>query len=93
MRGAHADVTEVDVVAMSAPHVNLCWWGAACNLSASTMQRSYPLRGFHPAGQRRDRQFTVLDLRASTPVLVDRAAVSRALTTTTLQRDALLIQR
>jgi hypothetical protein len=93
MGGSHAHVSEVDVVAMSAPRVNLCWWGAACNLSPSTLQGSYPLRGFHPAWRGRDLQFSVLDLRASRPVLLDRAVVSRALTATTLRRDDLLIQR
>ena len=78
---------------MSAPDVPLCWWGAACNLSASTLQRSYPLRGFHAAWRRHDLQFSVLDLRSSRPVLLDRAVVSRAVTATTLRRDGLLIQR
>ena len=93
MRGAHADVSEVDVVAMSAPHVSLCWWGAACNLSPSTLQRSYALRGFHPEWRRRDLQFSVLDLRSARPVRLDRSVVSHALTETTLSRDGLLIQR
>jgi hypothetical protein len=93
MRGAHVDVTEVDVVSMSSPHVSLCWWGAACNLSPSSLQRSYPLRGFHPAWRRRDLQFSVLDLQSSRPVPLDRTVVSRALTATTLSRDALMIQR
>jgi 4-amino-4-deoxy-L-arabinose transferase-like glycosyltransferase len=93
MGASHADVTELDVVAMSAPSVPLCWWGAACNLPASTLQRSYPLRGFHPVWHRRDLQFSVLALRASRPVRLERQTVSRALTATTLARDALLIQR
>ncbi|MGZ4185242.1 MAG: hypothetical protein ACXVFA_07945 [Solirubrobacteraceae bacterium] len=91
--GAHADVTEVDVVAMSAPKVSLCWWGAACNLSPSTLQRSYPLLDFHPVWRRHDLQFSVLDLRSPRPVLLDRTVVSHALTATTLPRDGLLIQR
>jgi hypothetical protein len=93
MGASHADVTELDVVAMSAPSVPLCWWGAACNLPSSTLQRSYPLRGFYPVWHRRDLQFSVLALRASRPVRLDRQIVSRALTATTLARDALLIQR
>ena len=93
MGRAHADVTELDVVAMSAPRVDLCWWGAACNLSPSTLQRSYRLRGFHRVWRRRDLQFTVIDLRASSPVPVDRQTISRALTATTLRRDGLLIQQ
>jgi mannosyltransferase len=93
MGSSHAHVSELDVIAMSAPHVNLCWWGAACNLAPSTLQSSYPLRGFHPVWRGRDLQFSVLDLKASRAVLLDRAVVSRALTATTLRRDGLLIQR
>jgi mannosyltransferase len=93
MGGSRAAVTELDIVAMSAPSMPLCWWGAACNLSSSTLQRSYPVRGFHPEWRRRDLQFSVLDLRASRPVRLDRQIVSRALTATTLARDGLLIQR
>jgi len=93
MGRSHADVTQLDVVAMNAPHVPLCWWGAACNLSPSTLQHSYPLRGFHAVWRRRDLQFSVLDLRASRPVLIDRATLSRALTATTLPRDGVLVQR
>jgi hypothetical protein len=91
--GAHRDVSELEVVAMSAPRVNLCWWGAACNLPPSTLQRSYPLRGFHEVWRRHELQFTVLDLRASRPVLLDRQIVSRVLTSTTVRRDGLLIQQ
>ena len=38
---------ELDVVSIKAPRVRLCWWGAACNLSGSRMQRSYAIPGFH----------------------------------------------
>jgi len=93
MGRSRADVTELDVVAMSAPNVPLCWWGAACNLSPSTLQRSYPLRGFHPVWRGRDQQFSVIDLRASKPIPIYRASLARALTTTTVARDGLLIQR
>jgi hypothetical protein len=47
----------------------------------------------HAAWRRHDLQFSVLDLRSSRPVLLDRALASRALTATALQRDGLLIQR
>jgi len=93
IRGSHTHVTELVVVAIGAPRVKLCWWGAACNLSPSTLQHSYPLRGFHVVWRRRDAQFSVLDLRASRPVLIDRASLSRALTATTLRRDGVLVQR
>jgi hypothetical protein len=40
-----------------------------------------------------DQQFSVIDLRVSKPVPIDRASLARALTTTTVARDGLLIQR
>jgi hypothetical protein len=86
-------VRELDVVSISAPRVALCWWGAACNLSPTHMQASYSIPGFRVMWRRRALQFTVLRLVSSTPVVLSQAAVSRALTTTTLRRDELLIQR
>ena len=41
MPAAGARVTELDVIAMSSPQEPLCWWGAACNLIPSRMQRRY----------------------------------------------------
>jgi mannosyltransferase len=93
MGRAQTDVNELDVVAMSAPRVDLCWWGAACNLSASAMQSSYPLHGFRAVWRRHDLQFAVLAIRSSRPVELDRAEISRMLTSTTLRRDVLLVQR
>jgi mannosyltransferase len=93
MRSGSAEVNEFDVISISAPRVALCWWGAACNLSPSTPQRSYPLPGFHVAWLRRVRQFTVVQMESPRPVRVTRADVSRALTTTPLARDDLLLQR
>jgi mannosyltransferase len=93
MRRPAADVSQLDVISISAPRVRLCWWGAACNLSASTMQRSYPIPGFRPAWRRRVRQFTVLALQAPHPVRVTRAEVERALRTTRLSSDGLLFER
>jgi hypothetical protein len=91
---AGADVSELDVVSISAPRVDLCWWGAACNLTPSQMQSSYPVPGFRVVWRRRAYQFTVLHMVATGgPALVTRAAVSRVLRTTTLRRDELLIQR
>jgi hypothetical protein len=91
---AGADVTELDVVSISAPRVDLCWWGAACNLSPSRLQSSYPVPGFRVAWRRRAYQFTMLHMVATGgPVLVTRASVARVLRTTTLRRDELLVQR
>jgi hypothetical protein len=86
-------VSELDIVAIGAPRVRLCWWGAACNLAPTRLQDSYPVPGFHVVWRRRALQFTVLRLVSSTPVALTPRAVSEALTLTTLRRDELLIQR
>ena len=57
------------------------------------MQRTYAIPGFHVLWRRRALQFTIMRLVSPTPVLVTRRTVSRALTTTTLRRDELLVQR
>ncbi len=93
MRRPSARVSELDIVSISAPRVALCWWGAACNLTPSTMQSSYPIPGFHVLWRRRALQFTILRLVSASPVLLTRREVSRALRTTTLRRDELLLQR
>ncbi len=86
-------VRELDVVSISAPRERLCWWGAACNLTPSQMQGSYPVPGFHELWVRHAFQFTVMRLVSDKPVVLTPAKVSRVLTTTTLRRDELLIQR
>jgi hypothetical protein len=86
-------VSELDIVAIGAPRVRLCWWGAACNLAPTRLQDSYPVPGFHVVWRRRALQFTVLRLVSSTPIALTPQAVSQALTLTTLRRDELLIQR
>jgi 4-amino-4-deoxy-L-arabinose transferase-like glycosyltransferase len=91
---AGADVTELDVVSFSAPRVDLCWWGAACNLTPSRLQSSYPVPGLRVLWRRRADQFTMLHMvTTGGPVLLTRAAVARVLRTTTLRRDELLVQR
>jgi mannosyltransferase len=92
MRRPSAEVSQLDVISISAPHVALCWWGAACNLAPSTPQRSYPIPGFHVAWRRRVDQFTILRMQSSRPVRLTHAEVSRALTTTRLSSDGLLVQ-
>jgi mannosyltransferase len=93
MPRAGATVRELDVVSISAPRVALCWWGAACNLSPTQIQSSYPIPGFHELRRRRARQFTVVRLVSPKPVVLTRQEVASVLTTTTLPRDELLLQR
>ncbi len=86
-------VSELDVVAISAPRERLCWWGAACNLSGTPIQSSYPIQGFRELWVRRANQFTVMRLVAARPVALTRTEIDRALTATTLRGDGLVIQR
>jgi hypothetical protein len=86
-------VGEFDVIAIAAPRVYLCWWGAACNLTPSRLQSSYPIRGFHVAWIRHVYQFTILHMVATRPVALTPRAVSNALTETHLKFDDLLLQR
>ena len=92
MPAAGARVTELDVIAMSAPQEPLCWWGAACNLIPSRMQRRYAVRDFHAAWTRHELQFTIKRLIARRPVLLTPARVARALHATRLRRDVLELQ-
>lgn len=89
---ATATVKELDVVAISAPHEPLCWWGAACNLTPSQIKSDYALAGLRELSRVRTLQFTVVRLVSSTGVPISWQGVGRALTTTTLRRDELLIQ-
>jgi mannosyltransferase len=84
--------TELDVVSIAAPRVRLCWYGAACNLTPSTMQASYPLRGFHELWVRHIYQFTVMRLVASRSTQLTQPEISSILTTTGLRHDELLLQ-
>jgi len=95
MRGTGATVSELDVVSFSSPASSgFCWWGSACNLWPSRMQGAYRIPGFRTVWRRRVYQFTVLHMVATSgPVLLTPAAVSRALRTTRLRNDELLIQR
>jgi hypothetical protein len=86
-------VRELDIISIKAPRVSLCWWGAACNLTGTRMQRSYPVAGFHELWRHRAYQFTVLRLVSSTPIALTPGVVSRALRTTRMRKDEFLIQR
>ncbi len=95
-RGRHpqpVSTAEFDIVSIEAPRVRLCWYGAACNLTPSTMQSSYPLRGFRELWVRHEYQFTIMRLVASRPVRITQAEIEAILTTTTLRHDELLLQR
>jgi hypothetical protein len=94
MKPRGATVTELDVVSFtSPPSGGFCWWGSACNLWPSVMQRRYPIPGFHEAWRRHALQFTILRLVSAHPVRLTRQQVSRVLRTTRLRHDELLIQR
>jgi 4-amino-4-deoxy-L-arabinose transferase-like glycosyltransferase len=86
-------VRELDVISMRSPQQPLCWWGAACNLLPSQMQARYAIPGFREVSRRRVLQWTILRLVSDRPVRLTPAMVSRALHTTTLRRDELLVQR
>ena len=85
-------VDELDVIAISSPREDACWWGAACNLIPSQVQRSYPIPGFREVDEDHVLQFTVVELKSKAPVELSRAMVSRALTGTRLRRDGLILQ-
>ena len=85
-------MSELDVLSIAAPRVRLCWWGAACNLTGSQMQSSYPIPGFRVIWRRRELQFTILRMVASAPVRLTPRIVSQALTTTSMGHDELLVQ-
>jgi len=95
-RGRHpvpVETTELDIVSIAAPRVRLCWYGAACNLTPSTMQASYPLPGFRELWVRHAYQFTIMRLVAPHPVRLTQPEISAILTTTALRHDELLLQR
>jgi hypothetical protein len=52
-------VSELDIIAMKAPRVWLCWWGATCNLTPSKIRKTYPVPGFRVLWRRSVYPFTV----------------------------------
>jgi hypothetical protein len=86
-------VQELDVLAYHGPGQAACWWGAACNLFGSQIQNAYPIPGFRVVSRRQIGHFTLVRMVAARPELLTRAMVAAALTTTTLRRDSLLLQR
>lgn len=88
----HARASELDVISISAPPGEYCWWGSACNLQPSRMQ-SYPIPGFRRVWRRRVLQFTVLHMVAiHGPVLVRATELEKLLRTTTIHQDGLMYQ-
>lgn len=85
-------VSQLDVISVVSPSQPLCWWGAACNLIPSAMQRRYAIAGFHPVARRHVLQWTILTLDARRPVRLTRGDVARALHTTSLRHDELIYQ-
>src|SRR5581483_1457136 len=88
-----ARVSEIDVVAISAPRVHLCWWGAACNLTPSPVQPTYPIPGFRQASSTGAHQFTIVKLVSARPVMLTKALVEKGLTATPPRHDGLILQR
>ncbi len=94
MGPAGATVSELDVVSFtSPPSAGFCWWGSACNLWPSRAQSSYPVAGFRTVSRRHELQFTIVRMVASHPVHLTPGEVARALTTTRLANDGLIIQK
>ncbi len=85
-------VSQIDVVSVVSPSQPLCWWGAACNLIPSAMQRRYDIPGFDTISRRHVLQWTLLTMRSGHPVLLSRSDVARALHGTSLRRDELIYQ-
>jgi hypothetical protein len=86
-------VSELDIVSIRAPRVRLCWWGAACNLTGSQIQQSYPIAGLRLLSRSRALQFTVVRMVSAAGAPISRQLVAQSLRTTSLRRDELLIQR
>ena len=94
MRRRGAMVSELYVVAFATPPGDgFCWWGSACNLPPSAVQRSYAVPGFHEVWRRRMYRFTVVRLDADRPIHLTPAVIGRALTLTRLKNDSVLLQR
>jgi hypothetical protein len=89
-RGART--TQLDIISIKAPEQPMCYWGAACNLYSSRMQASYRIPGFHTVWIRHARQFTIMHMVASRPVLLRWQAVAASLHTTYFRKGLMLFQ-
>ncbi len=83
-------VNEFDVIAMRVPPNGwFCWWGSACNLLSSRLDRSLRIPGFHRAGPvLRVGQFSILRLRSAAPILLTPNLVGQALARNPLKAGA-----
>ena len=95
MKRRGASISELDVVAHDVPvRGYFCWWGSACNIPEAVLDTGLRLRGFHRYGPvLRLGEFSVIRLRATTPVRVTPRTVSSALTTSLPWNDGLFVQR
>ena len=102
LRHGSATVSEFDVVAIQAPRVDLCWWGATCNLNPSTIHSSYPIPGLRVLWRRSVYPFTVERMVAAGGPITLTAAEARTRLNANYVRaklaarrhgNALLIQR
>jgi len=83
-------VNEFDVIAMRVPPYGwFCWWGSACNLLSSRLDRSLRVPGFHRAGPvLRVGQFSILRLRSAVPILLTPNLVGQALARNPLKAES-----
>jgi hypothetical protein len=91
--GGPQRVRELDIISVVSPSQPLCWWGAACNLIPSRMQRRYDIAGLHTVSRRHVLQWTILRMVARRPVLLTPGTVARVLHSTSLHNDKLIYQR
>jgi 4-amino-4-deoxy-L-arabinose transferase-like glycosyltransferase len=96
-RGKPRRVTEIEIVANSAPPGSgehwLCWWGAGCNLEPSRLARHYDIPGFRAVSRTHVRQFTILRLVSARPRRVYQGQILRALRRAGSPLYGVLIQR
>jgi mannosyltransferase len=90
--GGPERVRELDIISVVSPSQPLCWWGAACNLIPSRMQRRYDIAGLHTVSRRHVLQWTIVRMVARRPVLLSSGDVARALHSTSLPTDKLMYQ-
>jgi hypothetical protein len=90
-------VTEIDIIANTAPRQALnhwrCWWGAGCNLYPTKLKSSYPIHGFREVGVVHVKQFWIMRMVSADPELIDRRQLVLALGKTRLNQSGILIQR
>jgi hypothetical protein len=88
-----ARIRELDIVsAVRAPSGGLCWWGAACHVVPLPLDTALRLPGWRSvAPVLHLDQFSIYRLRASKPIRLTRAEVSRAINPTLLASYGLFV--